>query len=230
MKKLLQSFLIFLMLMAGLQLFQSCCTPPKLSSVGINLKPQHTNCWCWAACTEMISEYYGHPVLQHESCNYVFNTHCTSDCPGACPCWDNYGATINQIKNNWTHWGFKYKYINSSLDWGDKSQFPIWETKDYLRETIATTSYCRKCPIYTIWWWTGGGGHVVVAYGYTEINGVKYVSYMNPWPPDCKKDYKTDSCTNDTGGGNDVITTYDAFKSDAAHNWGDTFYDFTYNP
>ncbi len=209
----------------------SCCEPPKLASVSVNLFPQHTNCWCWAACTEMVSDYYGHRIPQHESANFVHGTNCTSDCPGACPCWDFYGASLQQIKDNWTHWNFKYKYKSSELEWGKSSnKYWIWESEDYVKETISSGRYCEKCPIYTIWWWYPvgwNGGHVVVAYGYVEIGEQQYISYLDPWAPDCEEDLTDSTCVS-TPGGNDVVTTYQAFVDDNMHKWGNTFYDFEY--
>jgi hypothetical protein len=224
MKTYQKTAFIVLIIIIGF-IVQNCCRPPLLSSVGVNLKPQHTNCWCWAACTEMISEYYGHRILQHESSNYVHGTNCTDDCPGACPCWDYYGATINQIKDNWTHWNFEYKYSPTHLEWGEEAEYPIWSKRDYVRVSLANTSYCSKCPIYVIWWWYGGGGHVVVAYGYTEIGGQRYISYLNPWSPDCSRN--TATCAS-AAGGDDVVTTFQAFIDDKMHHWEDTFYDFKY--
>lgn len=219
-KKIKYLFMVSLILF----LIHSCCTPSKLASVGVNLKPQHTDCWCWAACTEMISEYYGHRIPQHESCNYVHGTSCTSDCPGACPCWDDYGAYISQIKNNWTHWGFDYKYSTTHLPWGDDESYPIWREEDYVRETISPTQFCGSCPIYAVWKWYGWGGHVVVAYGYAEIGGQQYISYFDPEPRDCTNGSNCSSIN----GGDDVVTTFQAFVDDKMHHWEDTFYDFKY--
>jgi len=185
-------------------------------SVNVDLIPQHRDWWCWAATTEMISDYYGHRVDQCQSANFVHGTppDCCTGCTGDCPCWGSgWGATINDIKNNWTHWSFDYTYASSSLSWKD------------LREIISTSKYCKKSPIQVVWWWTGGGGHVVTAYGYAEVGSDRYVSYLNPWPPDCEK---TGNQCKSASGGEDAVMTYDAFVSDASHNWGDSFYDFKY--
>jgi hypothetical protein len=204
----------------------SCCTPNKIGSVGLSLVPQHTDCWCWAACTEMISEYYGHKVIQCDSSNYVHGTppDCCGNCNDACPCWidwpESWGATIGQIKNNWTHWNFDYTYIDANLPWHD-------DDEDDVRDTISTKPFCKKSPLFVVWWWRYGGGHAVAAYGYAEIAGEKYVSYLNPWPPDCERNEEGDECYP-VSGGEDEVMTYDAFVDDGLHSWKDTFYDFKY--
>ena len=67
------------------------CETPLLSSVPVNLYPQHRDWWCWAAATEMISTYYGHRVLQPDSANFVHGQ--PPDCWQGCDCWgDDWGA------------------------------------------------------------------------------------------------------------------------------------------
>ena len=208
-----------------------CCRPPLLSSVSANLKiAQHTNTWCWAASTDMITDYYGHRIFQCDSSKFVHNNpaDCSTGCAGYCSCWSvtnqpgcnqgGCGATIAQIQNNWTHWNFAYSYTASSLSW------------EKLKETISTSPYCDRSPIQTIWWWTNGGGHVVTAYAYAEAGGQKYVAYYNPWPPDCNNECKTDGnhCQAGIGGGDDAVSTYEAYVSSAAHQWGNSFYKFKY--
>lgn len=203
----------------------ACCVPAKIGSVGVGLVPQHRDWWCWAATTEMISSYFGHRIDQCQSANFVHGTppDCCTGCTGDCPCWgSDWGASIGDIKNNWTHWNFDYTYIASSLQWQNDNQ-------DDLRDTISPQPYCKSCPIQVIWWWYPNpgfnGGHVVTAYGYAEIGTSKYVSYFDPWPPDCEKN---GNICSSVSGGEDVVTTYDAFVDDGVHQWGDSFYDFHY--
>lgn len=220
-----KDILLIIAVLGLLALAFGCCRPPKLAMVPVTLTPQQTDCWCWAACTEMASRYYEHRVPQCESSNFVHGTppDCCNGCTGACPCWidwpNSWGATIPQIKNNWTHWNFEYDYVSSSLPWED-------DDKDDIKDTISPTPFCKKSPIYAVWWWKNGwGGHVVVAYGYAEAGGERYISYFNPWPPDCEKD--GDQCEPATGG-DDVVSTYDAFVDDGIHSWGNSFYGFKY--
>lgn len=204
--------LLFLVLLFCMLASSGCvCQPPGISSVSVNLYPQHRNWWCWAAATEMISNYYSHRVLQADSANFVHGQ--PPDCAVGCDCWGGgWGAGIGDIQNNWTHWNFTYTYVANSLSWDD------------LKSSIA----CGRSPIMTIWWWSGGGGHVVVAYGYADTDVGDFVSYRDPWPPDFTQAANVaNDCPTQAGGG-DHVTTYAAYVNDGAHNWGNTFHRFSY--
>lgn len=200
-------FLVVLLL----GMLSACCNPPKVASLGVNLHPQQRDWWCWAAAAEMVSQFYGHQVNQCDSASYVHNKdhnpdiNCCTGCSGNCPCWGSaWGATIDEIKDNWTHWNFTYTYLDGTLAWKD------------LKEALSPTASCLKTPIEVII-----PGHVIVAYGYAEIDGTNYVSYYDPWEPNCSKD--DDGCEPQPGG-DDVVTTYDAFLT----IWNKTFYKFKY--
>jgi hypothetical protein len=111
---------------------------------------------------------------------------------------------MSELKDNWDHWGFTYTHVASSLSWSD------------LKKTLSTTSYCRKSPVEAII-----PGHVVVVYGYAEIDGNQYVFYRDPWEPNCETDGT--NCTSKSGG-NDVVTTYTAFSD----IWRESLYSFKY--
>ena len=219
-KRIASIVLMIIMLVAISGCCRGCCKPPKISSVYVKLIPQHRDWWCWAATTEMISDYYGHRIDQCKSVNYVHGTppDCCTGCTGDCPCWGSaWGANITDMQDNWTHWNFTYSYTASSISWQD------------LKETISTSSYCLKSPIQVVWWWYPNpgwnGGHVVTAYGYADAGNIRYVSYLNPLPPDCEK---SDNSCYSVSGGEDAIITYDAFVDNGVHKWGDSFYGFRY--
>jgi len=167
----------------------------------------------------MISEFYDQRVPQCDSANFVHGTppDCCTGCTGDCPCWgDDWGASIAEIENNWSHWDFEYTSIDSTLSWSK----------------LQNTIYCDKSPVFVIKWRYCGAppspvcsGHVVVAYGYAQIGNVNYVSYFDPWPPDCDK---TGNVCSSVNGGDDVVTTYAAFVETGLWFWGDTIYDFSY--
>lgn len=200
-------------------LVSGCCSPPALSSVEVNLIPQHRDWWCWAATTEMITGYYGHQIDQCESANYIHGIppDCCTGCTGDCPGWgSDWGARISDIQNNWTHWDFDYTYEASSLSW------------DKLKQTISTSTNCGRSPIQVVWWWAGGAGHVVTAYGYTETADGNYVAYRNPWPPDCDEpEGAEDECTPVIGG-EDAVSTYAVFVNNGIRSWGNSFHHFRY--
>ena len=207
-------------LIAGMLSSACCCRPPNLSGVAVTLEAQDRDWWCWAATTEQIARYYGVEAPQCQSANFVHGTppNCCTGCTGDCDCWgDDWGATIGDIQNNWTNWGFDYAYVADSLTWSR------------LRKTIATTPNCKKSPIQVVWWWkplnNNNGGHVVTVYGYAQFGGQAFVSYYNPLPMSCTK--VGNQCSTSGGAhGEDAVTSYDAFSEDAGHVWGNSFYNF----
>jgi len=218
--------LIFMFILASIVLvITGCaCEPPGISSVPVNLYPQHRDWWCWAAATEMISDYYGHRVYQPDSANFVHGINFPNDqtdCWQGCDCWGwRWGATIQNIKDNWDHWNFTYTYEANHLSWDD------------LKDTLSSTQYCGKSPVFVVWWdatYPYTWGHVVVAYGYAEIQNVgNFVSYRDPAPPDYGPTANvTDECPY-IGGGGDHVSTYQAFVNDGVHDWGDSFHHFRY--
>ena len=192
------------------------CEPPDSSSLAVSLVAQERDFWCWAACTEMISAFYKHKVNQCDSVSHVHGTspNCCTGCTGDCPCWGgNWGASISDIKDNWTHWKFDYHYVASSVGWKE----------------LKLLVHCFETPLYVVWWWTGGGGHVVTAYGYQETENNEYVLYRDPWPPSCEK--IGGECKSKSGwysGGETKVSTHSAFVSSGGHGWGNTFHRFEY--
>jgi len=206
-KKILFIMSIFLLLI----FLSGCCRPPVISSLPINLYPQQRDWWCWAASAEMISQHYGHRIDQCDSANYVYNADhdpdidCCTGCTGNCPGWGSqWGVYLDELRDNWDHFDFKYVYKSDELSWDD------------LKETISTTDRCGKSPIEAL-----VPGHVVVIYGYAEIEGERYLSYRDPWEPNCEV---IDGDCSAKLGGEDVLTTYDAFIT----RWWGSLYDFEY--
>jgi Papain-like cysteine protease AvrRpt2 len=220
----MKKFPLLILLAILVLTFCGCpCRPLKVGIIPIkSTVPQHTNTWCWAASTELISDYYNHRVDQCESSKFVHNNpaDCSKGCPGYCSCWYIYnvqpgcGATISQIADNWTHWKFKYVNTSAALSWDD------------LKVSLSVMRKCDKSPVQVIWWWTEGGGHVVTAYGYVEGAQDKFVIYYNPWAPDCT-DPDT-ACSSPTDGGEYASATYEWMVSTADKRWGDTFAKFSY--
>jgi hypothetical protein len=212
--KWILTFIISLMMFS---VIVGCCRPPLLTKLPVNLKSQQRDWWCWAATTEMISDYYEHRIEQCDSVNFIHGTppDCCTGCLGNCPCWGPlWGASIDDIKNNWVHWNFKFTYIASSLSW------------DTIKATLSDKPSCKKSPIQVIWWYTAGGGHVITVYGYQEVEKMKYIYYLDPLPPGCEKNLEQCSTVS---GGEDAVVSYDAFISNSLYIWGDSFYNFVYS-
>jgi len=208
-----QRLCLTVVLLGLLGLLSGCCYPLKSSTLDVNLHPQQRDWWCWAACAEMISEYYGHKIEQCDSANYVYNLdhdpdiNCCTGCTGTCPCWGSaWGVYINELTGNWDHWNFTYTYLASTLSW------------DELKKTLSKMPWCKKCPVEAL-----VPGHVVVVYGYRESGDMRYVYYRDPWEPNCERQPATLICQPKIGGTN-VVTTYEAFIT----RWWGSLYDFNY--
>jgi hypothetical protein len=133
--------------------------PANTNPLPVNLYPQQTNQWCWAASGEMVMKYLGGMVSQCEQANQRFSRTdcCNSPTPSACilPGWPEfakYGFTFNS---------------GGALSWTD------------LKGQIDT----RRTPFVYSWNWDGGGGHMMVVIGYKVINGQNWVSINDPWSP-----------------------------------------------
>lgn len=216
---MLRKIIFVVVVLCALWMMAGCvpaCIPPTFTQLPVNLYPQHRDCWCWAASTEMISEYYDNRILQADSANFVHGQ--PPDCSQGCDCWGwGWGASIQDIKDNWTHWNFSYSYKASELSWTE------------LKNKISVGSGCGSSPIMVTWWWYPvgqNGGHVVVAYGFSENKAGNFVYYRDPWQPDFVEPANPgDPCVAQAGGGS-YVSTYQAFVDDTVHQWGDSFYQF----
>lgn len=149
---------------ASMIALSGCCQPnATIGSASVNLRAQETNNWCWAATTQMVTEFLGHGRTQCDLANERFGR--TDCCNGGCP----KNAACNMP--GWTM--FNESNFNSTasatpLGWAD----------------ITKEVFCRKRPMaYAYGPKTGGVGHVVVLSGYVEVGGIRYLSLNDPWSP-----------------------------------------------
>ena len=141
-----------------------CCTPNEIvGAVSVQLRPQETNNWCWAATTQMITEYYGHGRSQCELANERFSM--TTCCEGDCP--KNSACNIP----GWTMFaecGFDSTASATPLSWYD----------------LKCEIDCDDSPLsYAYGPKSGGVGHVLVISGYARLDGTDYVALTDPWDP-----------------------------------------------
>lgn len=141
-----------------------CCNVNGvIGSVSVPLEPQETNNWCWAATTEMIAHYFDQTCDQCALADEALGR--TDCCAGTCP----QTAACNQP--GWVQFGscgLTNEVSTEPLSWDD------------LRDQV----YCAQEPMgFAYGAKTGGVGHVLVVNGYAEINGVAYVSLVDPWAP-----------------------------------------------
>lgn len=179
----------------------ACCKPALVGSLPVQLHPQETGMWCWAASGQMIMDYLGRDVSQCTQANLRFNrsdcpcTQCTSPVSNP-PC--VWGGWPEFDKYNFT---FK-RTTNAALTW------------EQVREQISNQPNCKRRPFAFTWHWPGGGGHMMVAKGYLTLEGTNYVVMLDPWAP-CR--------------GDERIITYDYYvESPGHHTHWDDFYDITY--
>ena len=124
----------------------------------VNLRPQQTILWCWAASCQMVTEYIGNKTINqcNQASDYFNKSCCNSPTSLAC------------INGGWPQldrYGFSFKRTRGqALSWDDlKGQID------------------REKPFCFSWRWTGGGGHMMVVIGYEIQNGNRLVWIHDPW-------------------------------------------------
>lgn len=145
--------------------FIGCCFPKSSESLAVTLHPQETDMWCWAASGQMVMHYLGNNVSQCTQANNRFGRTdcCHSPTPNAC---------ANGGWPEFSKYGFAFeKTADAPLTWNQ------------IKEEISTEPWCGKRPFCFTWHWAGGGGHMMVAIGYTTIEGVNHVEVNDPGPP-----------------------------------------------
>jgi hypothetical protein len=167
------------------------CVPAVIGSQPVTLHPQETGMWCWAASGQMVMDFLGHDVQQCVQANNRFGRTdcCGSPVPGGC------------VNGGWPEFD-KYNF-----DFKTTSDAPL--TWDQVKDQV----YCKRKPFAFSWHWPGGGGHMMVVIGYVSIDGVNYVTIIDPWPP---------------GTGDSRVITYDEYVSSTGHTHWNDYYDVTW--
>jgi ABC-type bacteriocin/lantibiotic exporter with double-glycine peptidase domain len=136
-------------------------SPPPLGAKTLNvpwIKQEQTN-WCWAACCQMVFNYYGlYAVHQCNMASWLFGADCCA-APSSTLC--NQGATADQIVRVYNVNGFQCSYSNGAFSFGQLQ----WEIDN-------------NRPLEPAFFWNGGGGHVVIVKAYYD-NQTTYVN--DPW-------------------------------------------------
>src|SRR5262245_9903286 len=161
--------LLFLLGVGGVIVMPGCCNPnATVGSQAVTLRPQETNNWCWAATTQMITDFLGHGRTQCDLANQRFTrTDCCNDEPSDPTC----RKTNNCNMPGWT------MFSESNFD-ATASATPLsWDS-------IKNQIYCAKKPMsYAYGPKSGGVGHVVVINGYFEVGGIRWVVVVDSWAP-----------------------------------------------
>jgi len=142
--------------------------------------------WCWAASGQMVMEHYS--VLKTQ-CDQACDMFPPQDCcgnPTPEPC----------VKGGWpdfSRYGFKISRTHDQpLTWDD------------LKKELTAGR-----PVACSWHWLGGGGHMMVVSGFAELGGKRYVSILDPWPPEL---------------GDERDITYEEYERGSDHYHWDDFY------
>ncbi len=118
--------------------------------------------WCWAACAQMVTAYYGNDLAaQCDFANWNFsqNSCCVNGATAAC----DRPSSDPRITAVFSHWG-----INSTYAFAQVSYTAI-------QEQISVGH-----PVEIGWAWGQGGGHVVLLVGSTIIGNGQYVYINDP--------------------------------------------------
>jgi hypothetical protein len=135
--------------------------PPSRYTLPVEMRPQETELWCWAATGQMTMEFLGKNVTQSEQANRLFQRSDCDDHPVPKPCVRGGMVVLGP-------YGFH----------ADVSTKPLSE--DEVIRQIATL----KKPIPFGYKWPGGGGHIGLLVGYVRTtDGKLLVEILDPFPP-----------------------------------------------
>lgn len=165
----MSKILLFLLVTGGIFVMPGCRKPnATVGSQPVALRPQETDNWCWAATTQMITEFLGHGRTQCDLANQRFSrTDCCNDEPNDPTC----RKTNNCNMPGWT------MFNESNFD-ATPSATPLpWDSiKNQIDSAKKPMSYAYAPK-------SGGVGHVVVINGYSEAAGIRWVTIVDPWDP-----------------------------------------------
>jgi hypothetical protein len=179
----------------------ACCKPGAAAQRPVSLRPQEASQWCWAASGQMVMETLHHGTNQCTQVNRALGrTDCACNACGAGP------ASMECDQNGWPEfsaYGFTSRHTrDEALSW------------DKVKKQVSDEPSCENKPFAFTWRWPGGGGHMMVANGYSVVDGERYVSVVDPWMP-CQ--------------GDESLITYDYFvAAPGDHTHWDDYYDVTY--
>ena len=124
--------------------------PLGVTNLNVPLIKQEQTEWCWAACADMVSDFYGNAaVCQCEFANWLFGL---SDCcsvPSSSLC--NRPAEVTDVCGVYNAFGVQCASSSGTI-------------------SLAALQYeiDQGRPIEAGLAWTGGGGHAVLVYGYDD--------------------------------------------------------------
>jgi len=108
--------------------------------------------WCWAACADMVLNYYGaHNFHQCDCANWLFGLSICCDVPSSFIC--NQPCNIGDVCSLYDRWGLRCSYTEGSV-------------------LLATLQFelNHDRPVEIGYAWNGGGGHVILVTGWFKTS------------------------------------------------------------
>ena len=170
-----------------------CCNPPNSFLLNVPITAQEQSNWCWAASGKMCMNYI-HPASNVAECDEANKEFSQSTC-----CQNGSSSQCNQ--GGWPQpdkYGFTFNTTSDTpLQWNQ----------------VTGQIYCNSKPFAFSWHWSGGGGHMMVAVGYSIVDGANYITVNDPLP---------------VGMGSQWTNTYDYYVSATGHTHWNDYYNITY--
>ena len=176
-------------------------TQPVGKDLAVTLRPQETSLWCWAACVEMIVEFLDSSVdvKQCDEAVNEFGPNCCDPVIRANSC----------INGGWPR--FDRHFFNATLTYNQALTWAQVRTEIDAGRPIAFT-------------WKNldsdgnldGTSHMMVLTGYSEFDGVRYVSVLDPWPM---------PSDTDPGGRTEKAMRFEHYEQGANHVHGNDYYE-----
>ncbi len=173
------AFLSFVLFLSG---FKPPAKPTTPATLGVPLVPQIGTCWCWAACSEMVSRYYNsvnpaNPILtQCQAVQMAVDS--TMPCPQTPP-----------VPAQWDQNGIPFTEPNDGYTW--KSYTGTIRVNGAIPYDSLAAEFAAGRPVIFQWQWVGisvadstkNGLHFLVAEGIPkERFGWQWVSVNDPMP------------------------------------------------
>ncbi len=174
--------------------------PPDRWTLPVEMHPQETQCWCWAATSQMTMAYFGKNVSQSEQANRALRRNDCEQRPTPRPCIKTGEIIIKPF-------GFIYDVA----------------TKPMKESAIMFQIYSLHKPIPFSWQFPGGGGHASILVGYAWQGDTFLVECLDPYPPPGKDPRSWE-------GGQRLFIPYQRWIGDFDHTFGYAYLNITRQP
>lgn len=137
--------------------------PPPVNPLGVPRFPQQQTQWCWAACAEMVLEFYSFPnVDQCDLANIAFPQAGGACCNNPSSSLCDKPLSDAEICRLWANKGIKYSYVNSFIPF-----------------TTLQSEINAGRPV-EVAFTLSNGGHVVIVQGWSQTPMGPYLFVNDP--------------------------------------------------